>query len=235
MSVDQLNEACEKYDGEGYTYEDFATCKLECCHASDECEDAKVHLELYNDSDSEDDLELTIIDEAQVEATLTEEQPCPEDVNVLKLNGVTEFPLNQNTVEIVSQDKDTVIVNLNQQWFESDAGTDQFVDAIYYSWMPGHFKSECEEVTSVRKGDVYAKQLTIQCMKTSPVARLEICVVDDLQKGFLKPKDDAMIPKCCHPTVEDTGKATVCYSMEINCETACPVNSFEKSPERRQL
>merc|ERR1712194_933798 len=110
---------------------------------------------------------------------------CPDDITLVVTNGVTEWPTTENkpVVEIIRQETSTVTVGLNQAWTSGQ----QSIDAIFYCY-------EEEDVASNAMFDT----ITIQCNVLSPYAHLQVCVVDDANKGILGATDDATIPKCCH-------------------------------------
>jgi len=141
---------------------------------------------------------------------------CPEDVKLLRTDGITEIDLGQ-AVRIVdmAEDKSTVTVRLNQAW---TSGT---VDHIFYEYQARPFHSDCTEQTDVPGGTVYTPEdVTIQCMETKPIADLRICVAD--AGGFLDPQNDgATVPKCCHPDF-DPNVPVVCYNILVRCESQCP-------------
>jgi len=141
---------------------------------------------------------------------------CPEDVELIKTNGVTKIDLGK-AVHIVSQadDKSTVTVRLNQAW---TSGT---VDHIFYEYSSNPFKSDCTEQTDVSGGAVYTPEdITIKCMKTKPIAEIGICVAD-AGGGFLNPiHDGATVPKCCHPDFNPS-TPVVCYKVLLRCESRC--------------
>jgi hypothetical protein len=140
---------------------------------------------------------------------------CPDDVKLIKQVGITAFPEFKKTpaVKIISQDKETVTVKLQQTWMEST-----MIDSIYYEYKENVFDLKCYEVADVDLNTTY-DTITIQCNVMNPTAYLEICVADDITKEFLTSEDDGTVPKCCHSTDENI--PTVCYSLEINCVTGC--------------
>ena len=64
-------------------------------------------------------------------------------------------------------------------------------------------------------------EVTIECMRNTPIALLELWVADAAEKNVLTADDTAIIPDCCHPNVPE-GTPTTKYLLEIKCETACP-------------
>lgn len=153
-------------------------------------------------------------------------QSCPNDIKLLKQYGVKDFPATEQAIEILSQDTSTVKVQLNQAW-QSSSST---IDAIFYEFKEDLFNSKCYEERDVQGGIMYAEEITIQCNLMSPKANLKICIVDDINKGFLGLEDNGTVPPCCHSTEPD-GMPTVCYNLEINCNTAC----IEETDFRRKL
>ena len=115
------------------------------------------------------------------------------------------------------------------------------MSSVYYQYrdtslMRGGAISQrkCHEDTNVMTGHtIGGDDITIQCEASRPVAILNVCAVDGIS-GILQPAleggDDATIPKCC--SSNDSGGssyswtdsiyvAKVCYSVQINCESAC--------------
>jgi len=154
---------------------------------------------------------------------------CPEDVKVVKQVGVTEFPDPTEAVKIVSQDLSTVTVKLNQAWISP--GDEMIpIDHIYYSFMEDTFDERCYEENLVEDGTFY-DEITIQCDVTKPFALLAICLADDIENELLVEEDNAVVPKCCHPSFPPN-TPVVCYTVEINCVTEC---IEEEVKERRGL
>jgi hypothetical protein len=140
---------------------------------------------------------------------------CPDDVKLIKQQGVTPFPDDTaSAVRIVSQDTSTVTVKLEQAWMSSSV-----IDYIYYEYKEDLFDLKCYEEVDVGINTSY-DTITIQCNVMNPRAHLQICLADDFSKDFLGFEDDGTVPKCCHSnTPAET--PTVCYTLEINCETGC--------------
>ena len=160
---------------------------------------------------------------------------CPEDVSLLTMKGVTPFP--DRAVDIISQDSSSVTVKLNQLWGKK--GTR--MSSVYYQYREETTirggtttQRECHEDTNVMAGStIGGGEITIQCEASSPVAILNVCAVDGTS-GILQPAleggDDATIPKCCRSNESDGSSyswtdsiyvAKVCYSVQINCKSAC--------------
>lgn len=134
---------------------------------------------------------------------------CPEDITVLKQFGVTVPPENAG-ISIVSQDTSTVTVALNQAWTDANDS----LDFVYYKYKTSLFNSKCYGIENVTGGDFTYDTATITCNILKPIAVLEICVVDNVLEG------NAEVPKCCH-SVSPPETSTVCYMIEINCDTEC--------------
>merc|ERR1712194_538181 len=148
---------------------------------------------------------------------------CPDDITLVVTNGVTEWPTTENkpVVEIIRQETSTVTVGLNQEWTSGQ----QSIDAIFYSYKESIWSEKCYEEQEV-VGNALFDTITIQCNVLSPYAHLQICVVDDANKGILGATvpsgDDATIPKCCHSEESILPNTpTVCYSLEIRCDSLC--------------
>ena len=153
---------------------------------------------------------------------------CPDAVRLLKTHGVTEFPLTDaNTeppVRIVSQDIETVSVALTNAWGSP-------VDSIYYEYRESMFELKCFEKEKLEIEETF-EEIKIQCNIKDPFALLTICVVDD---DTLGEGDDATIPECCHSSNPE-GSPTVCYHLEIRCDTGCSsVGTSTRSLSQRTL
>jgi len=149
------------------------------------------------------------------------EGECPEDVQLLLINGETDgldsFPI-ANAVQIVSQDTSTVSVRLTNAWTLGSTT----VDNIFYNYQVNAFDEKCFEQEDVDGGE-YA-EITIQCLQSNPFARLEICVADN--GGALSTPNNGEVPKCCQPDLPE-GTPVVCYKMIIWCNTVC-VDAVER-------
>jgi hypothetical protein len=126
-----------------------------------------------------------------------------------------------------------------------DEESKQTIDHIYYSFKEDSFEQVCYEETNVASDVMYTtttttatttannhhpdddttdggSSITIQCMVEKPFALLEICVADEAVKNVLSfPKDNAIVPQCCHPTFPENTTPVVCYTIEIKCESQC--------------
>merc|ERR1712014_477129 len=159
---------------------------------------------------------------------------CPEDITLIKQEGVTDIPNNDlnEVVRIVSQDTSAVTVKLNQAWTSSSGGKATSVDRIYYSFKENSFEEVCYEESDVPDNTFYST-ITIQCMVSKPFALLEICVADDSNNEVLLfPEDNGTVPQCCHPTFPPE-TPVVCYTIEIMCETQCIEEEESNEGNRR--
>jgi len=138
---------------------------------------------------------------------------CPEDIKVISHDGVTNLP--DHTVKIVDQNSSTVTVQLVQAYTDSSSA----IGSWYYQYQQNSFSNKCYGDNDVAGEDV--KEITIQCYQHNQVALLEFWVTDDINSGVLTEGDNAVIPKCCHPT-EPEGTPVTKYVLQIRCETMCP-------------
>merc|ERR1711971_812980 len=145
--------------------------------------------------------------------------PCPDDILLLKHDGVTELP--EGSFRIISQDTSSVTVRFNQMY-------DTYIPFLFYQYKPDNFNEKCYEEMSVPKCQTI--EMTINCMMTSPIALLEVWVADpydvditlsEEKKKLLHAGDDAVIPDCCYPGVANDRYVTK-YLLEFKCESACP-------------
>ena len=168
---------------------------------------------------------------------------CAEDIEVIKRVGMTDISLNkEEAIRIVSQDRDTVTVQLQQAWESPPRSAElvqdenvvlftPWIDYVYYAYRPDNFDEVCFEETKVEEEMVYAKDITIQCAVTQPYALLEICIADDIRNErlqFNSAEENGVVPKCCHPTFPPETTPVVCYTVKINCVTECVVDDDEK-------
>lgn len=156
---------------------------------------------------------------------------CAEDdIKLLHTFGETSYPLGDNPVEIIKQEKSTVTVGLIQNWPSSAP-----IERIFYSYFTNHFTSKCFEEVNVVQGSSITGETPIEitCGILASVTVLEIC----LQDSNLKPGDNASIPKCCHSdAIEGTPEtSSVCYKIEINCESSCTTDSVRRNLRSLQL
>jgi hypothetical protein len=136
---------------------------------------------------------------------------CPEDILLLKHDGVTTYPTD--AVRIISQDTTTVTVELQQSF------TTSTIDYMFYQYNINSFDYKCYEENNVEGGDYI--EITIECTHTSQIGLLEFWVADDIENGVLSENDNATIPKCCHPDIPEDTPVTK-YYIEIKCVTECP-------------
>merc|ERR1712232_514618 len=139
---------------------------------------------------------------------------CPEDITVLKHEGITTYP--DGALTIISQDTTSVTVRLTQTLTDSNST----IDNIFYQYKPNHFDSTCLEEDDVEGGEFV--EVTIECTVNTEIAMFEFWVIDDISKDVLSEGDDAVIPKCCHPEGVPPETPTTKYLIEIKCTTECP-------------
>jgi len=138
---------------------------------------------------------------------------CPDDILLVKHDGVT--PYSSDSVSIVSQDSDKVTVKLTQTYTDS-AST---IDSLFYQYQRSAFSSKCLEEDDFSGEDFV--EITIQCSEHSHFALFEFWVADDLAKGLLSEGDNVVVPKCCNPTLLE-GTPVTRYVVEVKCVTGCP-------------
>jgi hypothetical protein len=169
--------------------------------------------------------------EAEQSSTPLPQKYCPQDIAISKVDGVTSYPDTQDgnlsaPVEILSQDVSSVTVELRQQWFPS-------VASIHYAFQERHSYTRCHKEKSVPQGEVYDR-ITIECnnedvISQSPWGHLEVCLSDDSPNENLLEGDQAILPQSCqkvrpgidYATPESNEEPTVCYSLQIRCESSC--------------
>lgn len=229
MSVDQLNTACKEYTGEGYTAEDLATCKLECCHGSDECEDAKDHLVVYADSEPEDAIEFIIdppCDDRVFKKTNT--TACPGTPLVKVLHG----PILPETQEILydinpSAGNDglrSVTFRVNNPF---DSAADIYVS--HNERIGLNFpKPTCDGMLEVNSGcDIDANTIEVRCVSFPDQTSFAIADVYFVSQGaeFERVDSGAEVKKCCvdegkRDEYNDPAYHVVHYAFEFQC--SCP-------------
>merc|ERR1712183_1208917 len=167
-------------------------------------------------------------------------KPSCDDVFLFRQKGETDIDL-ERVVKVISQDKMTVTVELTQGWDQVVADLyvnnndyyyardDKGIDHIFYSYSQGNYSEQCYEKTEVVT-DAPIDTIEITCFVTKPFALLELCLVDDLDNGYLTSKDNTTVPECCESPPE---KPTVCYKLDINC-VPC-VDDTSRPFRRRQL
>merc|ERR1711939_283519 len=138
---------------------------------------------------------------------------CPEDIVLIEHIGVTPYP--DDGIRILSQDGTNVKVELTQSYTNSP----DTIDYVFYQYKPDVFDSKCYEEDDMGGGSTI--EITIECMRNSQIALLELWVADDVEKEVLTVGDNATIPECCHPDVPE-GTPTTKYLIEIKCKTECP-------------
>jgi len=139
---------------------------------------------------------------------------CPEDVLVIKHEGVTPYPIDG--IRIMGQNESTVTVQLTQTYTMNSTT----IDYMFYQYSQDFFNSKCYEKVNI-DGKSTVEIITIQCMKHTPIALLDLWVADDVGKNVLAAGDNATIPECCHPDVPE-GTPVTKYLIEIKCISSCP-------------
>lgn len=163
--------------------------------------------------------------------TFTEDTvSCPSDIKVLRTSGVTAYPPEDarfQPVKIVSQDVTSVTVELKQAW-------DGPIDRFFYEYRKNEFSNQCFEETGIPDipGTIIDRGFQIQCNELKPTAFLRICLQDE-SDALLNELDDGTVPKCCYSEApEDT--PTVCYHLEIACESECVEGEAPKEARRKR-
>ena len=155
-----------------------------------------------------------IDDSTEDDTFITPSSLCPEDIQLIKQDGVMEYP--SDTVTIISQDSSTVTVSLTQTLTASD--TD--IDYIFYQYQVDTFNMQCYEEDSIAGGEII-NEITIDCTESSQTALLQFWVADNIDKGVLSESDDAEIPRCCYPDGVPQGTPVTEYLIEISCVSVC--------------
>ena len=150
------------------------------------------------------------VDACPVEPPFTNR--CPEDVELLHVNGDTRFDFQQS-IKIVEQKTESVVISLVNNF---SADTD--VSQIWHQYKPDTWSEKCFEEQDVCPGSAYAKEIELSCHRTVAFALLEICVADGVVLGDA---DDAEVPKCCESKPKE-GNNVACYKFEIACDSKCP-------------
>jgi len=127
---------------------------------------------------------------------------------------VTPYP--DSAIRILSQDLTNVTVQLTQSYTDARAT----IDHMFYQYKPDVFDSKCYEEEDMEGGSTI--EITIECLRHSPIALLELWVADEVEKEILTVEDNAVIPECCHPDNVEEGTPTTKYLVEIKCKTECP-------------
>jgi hypothetical protein len=154
--------------------------------------------------------------------------PCLEDILLVKTDGVTKYqPAKEDfdasgAVNIVSQDKSTVTVELVQAWNSP-------IEKIFYQYKADMFEQTCIEEDGTQTGITIGK-ITLQCNLMSPIAYLKICLQDNTSLAL---GDRAIVPKCCQSDAPQ-GTPTVCYNLEIACKTKCGTGEEASQRLRRR-
>ncbi len=155
--------------------------------------------------------EVTKTEETRTPIVVDPEPPletCPDDVILIKQEGAAEFP--QGTIQVMSQDKETVDVRV-KQFFSNDK-----LEHLFYQHYQSIFSEKCFEKTDIPNGE--SIDLTIQCTHGSQIALLELWAVD---YSLDYNSNQAEIPQCCHADLQIETPVTK-YLVEIKCVSSCP-------------
>jgi hypothetical protein len=151
--------------------------------------------------------------ENMIQPTANNQPPpaCPEDIILISQVGETKYPAIP--IRIVEQNVDTVILQVVNTF-------DEQVDSIYTQYnKPPYGDTTCLETTFVDTDEV--AEYTAHCLHSDPITVVEVWVSDgSLDFGL----DTAVVPKCCHPTPDDTN-GKVQYTFQIRCVSECPESS----------
>jgi len=162
----------------------------------------------------------------ETEAPYEKGVPCREDVELIHTNGTAIFENLEQAVQIMAQKTESVKLKLRNTW-ENDENN---IDAIFYSYKETSFHEVCYEETYVENDEVYADEITIQCLSTHKFAQLKICVANT--GSPLGANDKAVIPKCCHQSGVPENAHVVCYSLVVWCDSRCVTETDRRSLQR---
>jgi len=149
-------------------------------------------------------------------------EECPEDILLLKQEGVANYPEDaiRTSIHIVRQEETTVTVELLQLF-------SHHMDYLFYQYNANVFNSKCYEQDNVVGGESIV-EITIECTRTSQVAFLDLWlaedgssqgVVVDAQQQYIT--KNAIIPDCCYPDAVPKGTPVTYYSFQIKCDPHC--------------
>jgi hypothetical protein len=147
------------------------------------------------------------------------EYECPEDIQLLAVNGITEYG-DVPPIHILAQDQYTVTFQVHQNWF---AGSVSYMYTQYHTVPNG--ETGCLANANVTQSD--ALTFTAECMHMTPLSIIDLWVVDAALDADL---DTAEIPECCHPP-EDEVLPTVQYTFQLHCVPQCvPTSAPTEAP-----
>jgi len=146
------------------------------------------------------------------------EEECPNDILLLKQEGVANYPEDaiRTSIHILRQEETTVTVELLQLF-------SHHIDYIFYQYNVNVFNDKCYEKKNVVGGESIV-ELTIECTRTSQVAFLDLWIADDGSQGVAYAQQgdtNAIIPDCCYPDDVPKGTPVTYYSFEIKCVSEC--------------
>lgn len=150
-----------------------------------------------------------VIEELNFEVDVDIGDECPADIYLRKTDGITPYPGDGDSdppVNILSQDIESVTVEVKNTWGKP-------IEKIFYSYKTTVWTPHCFEETDV---DYDIADIVIKCNTLVPVALLTICLQDT---DLLVEGDNAEVSPCCYP--ENINDPTVCYQLEIRCESKC--------------
>jgi len=141
---------------------------------------------------------------------------CPEDVQLVHQTGIENYRAKDVPVRIISQDGDSVKVLVRQVFSESG------IDHMFLQYKTSTFSQTCEETTNVEPDTCLTDgiEITLRC-NSRGFALLDFMLVDEHEDSPLnKEGNDATIPKCCHPDIEERAPAVI-FNLVIACEPQC--------------
>jgi hypothetical protein len=137
------------------------------------------------------------------------ENECPEDIQLLAVNGITEYG-DVPPIHILAQDQYTVTFQVHQNLF---AGSVSYMYTQNHTVPNG--ETGCLGNANVAEFDTFT--FTAECMHMIPISIVDLWVVD---AAFEADLDIAKVPECCHPP-KDTVLPAVQYTFQLACVPQC--------------
>jgi hypothetical protein len=153
-----------------------------------------------------------------VDEILETEEECPKDIQLIAINGTTEYDADIPPIHILSQDQDTVTFQVLQNMF---AGSVSYMFTQFQTVPNGD--SRCLANAAVTQSDD-TLIFTARCMHRTPLSIVDLWFVDaalDADYDTAKLSD-----RCPKDAVQYTVMPTVQYTFQLHCVPQCSVPTY---------
>lgn len=136
-----------------------------------------------------------------------EENPCPEDIQLIRMSPEDLGGLEYPPLKIKSMDLSNAVLTTSKLISKT-------VSKVYVEFLHGFYR-HCLAYDYLEWSSK-DEDITVQCMKTVPLSIVTVYLVHETIANT-----GVVIPKCCHADAPP-GASVVKYTFQISCVSLCP-------------